>query len=74
MSIPEKKEFFRRLGVVIKDIRTESGISQEQMLADTGIDIDPIELGHKSFTTKTLFEICSYFGVTLVELAKRTGM
>lgn len=50
---------------VVKTMRTEAGVSQEDFLNDTGIHVGRIERAHHNISITTISQICEYFDVTL---------
>lgn len=64
------QELLSRIAERIKQLREERGVSQEDLYLDTDIHIARVELGKVNITVSTLQDICSYFGISMVEFFK----
>ncbi len=51
----------------LKQLRKAKGLTQENVLFDTELNIGRIEIGRHSITLTTLADLCDYYGVTLEE-------
>ena len=51
----------------IKSLRNDRKITQEDILFDTGIHIGRIETGKYNIQIDTLFILCEYFEITVIE-------
>lgn len=49
----------------LKQLRAEKGVSQQDVLNDTGIHIARIETGRLNVSISTLSELCKYFNTNL---------
>ncbi len=56
-------QFLKRVGLRIKELRKERGITQEAFYNDTGVHIGRIETGKRDFSMSTLNQICKYLNV-----------
>lgn len=65
MESTENSELLLALAQRVKELRAEKGVSQDQMSADTGINVGRIEQGKRDISFTTLKKICEYFGVTM---------
>ncbi len=59
------KELLQKIAVRIKELRERKGVSQEDFITDTGINIGRIESSKSNFSVSTLEVICNYFEITL---------
>jgi transcriptional regulator with XRE-family HTH domain len=55
----------------IKKLRKEKKVTLETFFFDTGIHIARIEQGKTNITVITLFKICIYFDITLLEFFEK---
>ncbi len=60
-------ELLLNVALLIKKIREEKAISQENVYFDTGIHIGRIELGKQNISLSTLSTLCKYFDITLID-------
>ncbi len=51
----------------LKQIRTERGLTQEDVYFDTDMHVGRIETGKFNISISTLAELCSFYEVSLVE-------
>jgi transcriptional regulator with XRE-family HTH domain len=61
-------------GQVLKKLRTEKGLSQEEFAANVGLHrtyISQLERGLKSPSLGVMSKICSELGITLVQLMEQ---
>ncbi|HEY9560937.1 MAG TPA: helix-turn-helix transcriptional regulator [Anseongella sp.] len=61
----EEEEFLLELAERVREVRAESGITQEKFYEDTNIHIARIEAGKSNISINTLCRICSYFKVSV---------
>lgn len=59
------KELLQKIAVRIKELRERKGVSQEDFITDTGINIGRIESSKSNFSVSTLEVICNYFEISL---------
>lgn len=64
-------ELLLNVASLIKKIREEKAISQENVYFDTGIHIGRIELGKQNISLSTLSTLCKYFNITLIDFFVR---
>lgn len=67
MASDEEKEMMLAVGAALKKLREDKGLSQRDVLYDTGILVSRIESSEKSITLYTLLRLCNYFQITLQE-------
>ncbi len=58
------------MAIVIKKIREEKGLSQEEVYNDLNIHIGRIETAKTNVTVSTLASLCKYFKIPLSEFHK----
>lgn len=61
----------QQMGVVIRSLRTEVGLSQEELAARCGLHrtyIGSIERGEKTITIETAQKLAKAFGISLTQL------
>lgn len=61
----KNKELLLNLANKLKGLRKSKGVTQEQVLNDTGIHIARIEQGERDISYSTLCKLADYFSVTL---------
>lgn len=62
-----------KFGLVIKELRTKKGVSQERLALDSGIDrtyIGDIESGTRNVSLEIVEKLCNYFQLPISELFK----
>ena len=70
-NISNSEIFIARLGLRIRTLRKEKGMTQLELAADASMEesaLQRIEKGRTNPTVKTLFKICSALNVEFVEL------
>ncbi len=65
MGYLRNQELLERIGLLIKQIRIEQRITQEDFYNDTNIHIGRIETGKANMTISTLEAVCKYFKTDL---------
>lgn len=66
-----KKELALRFGVTVRKLRTQQGLSQEQLAEKANLHrtyIGMIERGEKNITLENIEKIAKALGITLAEL------
>jgi transcriptional regulator with XRE-family HTH domain len=69
-------QFARALAALLRDIRVESGISQEALAAELGLDqaaVSRVESGHRRLSVSDLFHWAEALGHDPRELAVRAA-
>jgi len=67
----EQQHFIRVIAELLKVIREEANVSQEETYLVTTINVARIENGSKDITLKTLKELCDFYGITVNEFFAR---
>ena len=61
-------------GIVLKELRTKCGLSQESLAHEAGLErnyISLLELGRNSASIKTIFKLTPALGVTAAEFMRK---
>ena len=68
-SMPQlrDKKLLQKIAVVVKELRTEGELSQEDVYNDTNIHIGRIETAKANVSVSTLSALCKYFKIKLSE-------
>lgn len=64
----------KNIGVVIKKLRAEKGISQEKLALDTGIGrryMSDVENGRRNVSLEIVEKIADYFGIKASEFVQK---
>ncbi len=64
----------QKMGIVIRSLRAEAGLSQEELAARCGLHrtyIGSIERGEKTITIETAQKLARAFSITLTQLFER---
>ncbi len=64
-------KLLRKISVVIKQLREEKNISQEEFYNDTNIHIGRIETSRANLTISTLAALCKYFKIKMSDFLKK---
>ena len=75
-GVAGEAEFTRALAALLRDIRIESGMSQEALAAELGLDqaaVSRIESGHRRLSVSDLFDWADALGHDPRELATRAA-
>jgi transcriptional regulator with XRE-family HTH domain len=59
------KKLLQKIAIIIKELRTEGNLSQEDVYYDTNIHIGRIETAKANVTVSTLSALCKYFKISL---------
>lgn len=60
-----------RIALVLKDLREDMGVSQEEVYNETNIHIGRIESGNSNLSISTLSVLLKYFNVRLSEFFEK---
>jgi len=71
----DKKNIFliRRISLVLKQLREENNLTQQDVYYDTKIHIGRIEAFRVNLTVGTLIQLCNYYEISLLDIFKRVG-
>lgn len=64
-------KLLQKIAIVIKQLRDEKGISQEEVYNDINIHIGRIETAKANLSVSTLAALCKYFNISLSEFHRR---
>jgi transcriptional regulator with XRE-family HTH domain len=64
-------KLLRKIAVVIKELREESSLTQEEVYNDTNIHIGRIETAKANVSVSTLASLCKYFKIQLSDFFKK---
>lgn len=65
MSQQKDLELLSFIAQKLKSLREEKGVSQQDVLNDTGIHIARIETGKLNISVSTMLGLCKYFNLSL---------
>jgi transcriptional regulator with XRE-family HTH domain len=71
MSQIRDNKLLQKIAIVIKELRDEKGVSQEEVYNDINIHIGRIETAKANLTVSTLAALCKYFKITLSDFHKK---
>ncbi|TMI63726.1 MAG: helix-turn-helix transcriptional regulator [Bacteroidetes bacterium] len=64
-------KLLNKIALVIKELREENGLSQEDVYNDTNIHIGRIETSKANLSVSTLSALCKYFKIKISDFHKR---
>lgn len=64
-------KLLQKIALVLKELRDEKGLTQEDVFNDTNIHIGRIETAKANLSVSTLAAICKYFRIKLSEFYLR---
>jgi transcriptional regulator with XRE-family HTH domain len=70
MSQVRDNKLLKKIAVVIKQLREEKGLSQEEVYNDTNIHIGRIETAKTNISVSSLSALCRYFKIKLSDFMK----
>jgi transcriptional regulator with XRE-family HTH domain len=65
-----EEKLLKKIAVVVKQLREEKGISQQDMYNDTNIHIGRIETAKANLSISTIAVLCKYFNVSISRFMK----
>ena len=65
------KELLDKIRQLLREIRKDKNLTQFQFISDTQIHIGRIEAGIQNITISTLYILCDYYGISLIEFFQR---
>jgi transcriptional regulator with XRE-family HTH domain len=71
MARIRNKEALKSIAFVIKQIRREKGITQEDFLYEIGIHLGRIEMGTNDMSCSTLIAVCGKLGISVTDFFKK---
>jgi transcriptional regulator with XRE-family HTH domain len=73
----KNKRLLSAIRLILKELRAETGLTQEQVAnnikvnKDLSIHIGRNETGNQNLSVSTLYELCEYYNLSLSEFFKR---
>ena len=64
-------KLLQKIALVIKRLREEKGVNQEDVYNDTNIHVGRIETAGANLTVSTLSALCKYFKISMSDFHKR---
>ena len=64
-------KLLQKISIVIKELREEKGVTQEEVYKDTNIHVGRIETAKANLSVSTLSALCKYFKIRVSEFFKR---
>jgi transcriptional regulator with XRE-family HTH domain len=64
------QELLVSIGLAFKELRSNIGLSQEQVFNDTGLHIGRIETAKTNLTISTINQLCKYYEIPLKDFFK----
>jgi transcriptional regulator with XRE-family HTH domain len=64
-------KLLQKIALVVKQLREEKGVSQEEVYNETNIHIGRIETAKANVTVSTLSALCRYFKISLSDFHKK---
>jgi transcriptional regulator with XRE-family HTH domain len=61
----------QKIALVIKELRDEYNLTQEDVFNETNIHVGRIETARANVSVSTLAELCKYFNIKLSDFHKR---
>lgn len=70
MANLKDNKLLQKIALILKELREEKELSQEEVYNDTNIHIGRIETGKGDITVSTLSALCKYYGIKLSDFLK----
>ena len=64
-------KLLKKIAIVIKELREESSLTQEEFYNETNIHIGRLETAKANLSVSTLSAVCKFFKISLSEFHKR---
>jgi len=64
-------KLLQKIALILKELREEKVLSQEEVYNDTNIHIGRIETGKGNINISTLAALCKYYGIKLSDFLKK---
>jgi transcriptional regulator with XRE-family HTH domain len=64
-------KLLKKMAIVLKQLREERGLSQEEVYNDTNIHVGRIETANANPTVSTVAALCDYFKISLSEFYRK---
>lgn len=66
------KKLLQKISIVIKHLREEKNLTQEDVYNDTNIHVGRLETGNANLSVSTLAALCKYFKIKISDFHKMT--
>jgi transcriptional regulator with XRE-family HTH domain len=63
-------ELLTKIGLVLKELRTKKGLTQADVIADTGIHAGKLETAVSNMSVSTIYQLAEYFEIKLSDFFK----
>lgn len=73
VAIHSKKEYFKRIGLRIKMLRMERGLTARAVTHDVGLNIGRIENAGDDIRLGSILKLCEYFEISIQEFFEGLG-
>ncbi len=64
-------KLLKNIAVVLKQLRDDTGLTQDEVYDDTKIHVGRIETAKANLTVSTLAALCKYYKISLYEFYKK---
>ncbi len=64
-------KLLKKIAIVIKELREEKGLTQEEVYNDTNIHVGRIETSSSNLTVSSLAALCDYFKIPFSEFFRK---
>lgn len=64
----KNSELLENIGIALRKHREQRGLSQEDVINDTGIHIGRIETATVNISVSTLYDLCKYYDISLSQI------
>ncbi|MBC7936281.1 MAG: helix-turn-helix transcriptional regulator [Rhizobacter sp.] len=71
MSDIKNTALLQKIALVLKELRNNAELTQEQVYADTNIHIGRLETARLNLSVSTVSALCDYFEISLTEFFKK---
>jgi len=65
-------KLLKRIAIVLKQLREDKGLTQEDVYNDTNIHVGRIETANANLSISTLSALCNFYGIRLSEFFLKT--
>jgi transcriptional regulator with XRE-family HTH domain len=71
MANLKDSKLLQKIALILKELRDEKELTQEEVYNDTNIHIGRIETGKGNISVSTLSTLCTYYGIKFSDFLKR---
>jgi transcriptional regulator with XRE-family HTH domain len=72
--MPKKRDILKRFGERVRELRLETGLSQEKFAAKCGLDrtyVGSVERGERNIALRNIEKIATALGISIAQLTER---